>query len=312
MPINNARKQPIPVICLAGPTGAGKTALAIELANSLGAEIINADSRQLYADFPVITAQPTAAEQAGIPHHLYGILPTTEKTTAGQWADQAATLAADIAGRGKMPLLVGGTGLYFQAILRGIAQIPDLDQEVVKRLEQRFADEGGRALYQELANLDSDYARCCHPNNRQRLLRALAVCQSTGKSFTWWHRNAMPAPLCAGPLLFLDYPLDQLARRLDARIDVMLDAGAIKEAKLAWQKCQDPDAPGWSGIGCAEILAWLLGQVGFEECRRQWLANTRAYAKRQLTWFRGQAEAIALEAGPGKALQKALEEIEKY
>lgn len=303
------QNKPIPVICLAGPTGAGKTALAIELASRLGAEVVNADSRQLYADFPVITAQPGEAEQAGIPHHLYGILATSEKTTAGQWASQAAALAADIANRGKIPILVGGTGLYFQAILRGIAKIPDPDPKIVTGLEQRFASEGGQDLFHELTILDPEYAKRCHPNNRQRLLRALAVCQSTGKSFTWWHKNAMPAPLCSGPLLFLDHPLDQLTKRLDARIDAMLAAGAVEEARLAWKKCQEPDAPGWSGIGCAELLAWLRGQMEFGLCRSQWLTNTRAYAKRQLTWFHGQAEAIGLDADPEKALKKALEEI---
>lgn len=307
----SGQKKPILVICLAGPTGAGKTALAIELARRLGAEVINADSRQLYADFPIITAQPTVAEQAGIAHHLYGILSTREKTSAGQWASQAATLAAEISQRGRIPLLVGGTGLYFQAMLRGIANIPDLDREIVSRLEQRFASEGGQALYQELGRLDPDYAERCHPNNRQRLIRALAVCQATGKNFSWWHQNAMPSPLCAGPLLFLDYPLDQLVQRLDARIDAMLEAGAVGEARRAWKNCPEPDAHGWSGIGCAELLAWMRGQMEFGQCRSQWLAKTRAYAKRQLTWFHGQAEAIRLQPDPDKALRKALTEIGK-
>ena len=286
---------PCPVICLAGPTGAGKTALALSLARELGGEIINADSRQVYADFPLITAQPSPEERARAPHHLYGFLATEQKISAGRWAGMAAAKAREVAARGRVPLLVGGTGLYFQAALRGMAAIPAIAPEVTRSLAARLADAGPEALHAELARRDPAYAARIHPRDRQRILRALEVLEGTGRTFSWWHGNAMAPPAVAGPLFVLGASLDWLAPRLKRRLDAMLDAGAVGEARAALAR--SPGAldgvrkPGWSGIGCAELLDHLEGRTGLAECRARWLANTRAYAKRQLTWFRARPEA---------------------
>lgn len=282
---------PLPVICLAGPTGCGKTAAALALARALDGEVINADSRQVYADFPLITAQPSAQERACCPHHLYGFLPTAQKISAGRWADMAVALVRDVLARGRVPLLVGGTGLYFQGLLHGIAEIPAVDPAITAALTARLAEEGSAALHGELAAADPAYAARIHPNDRQRIVRALEVLAATGRTFSWWHENAMPAPLCAGPLLVLDMELDALTPRLARRIDLMLDEGALDEARAARRHCDDASAPGWSGIGCAEVLAHLRGELSLEDCRRLWLHNTRAYAKRQRTWFRARREA---------------------
>ena len=206
---------PLPVICLAGPTGCGKTAAALALAEALDGEVINADSRQVYSDFPLITAQPSPAERACCPHHLYGFLPTERKISAGRWAGQAVAAARAVLARGHVPLLVGGTGLYFQALLHGIAEIPAVDPAVTAALTARLA----------------------------------------------------------------------------RRIDLMLEQGALDEARAARQRCDDAAAPGWSGIGCAEVLAHLRWDLSLAECRRLWLHNTRAYAKRQRTWFRARSGA---------------------
>lgn len=286
--------RPAPVICLAGPTGSGKTAAALFLAQELNGEVINADSRQVYADFPLITAQPSPEERAACPHHLYGFLPATRKISAGQWAEQAAGMARQTLARGKTPLLVGGTGLYFQALLRGIAQIPPLDPAIGARLEARLDAEGAPALHAELRKADPAYAARIHPHDRQRIARALEVLEGTGRPFSWWHAHAMAAPLCRGPLLVLNADLAWLEPRLARRLDLMLAAGALEEARRARARCDDAAAPGWSGIGAAETLAHLQGRISLEECRRLWLRNTRAYAKRQLTWFRARAEAIFL------------------
>ena len=283
-----------PVICLAGPTGSGKTAAALALARELDGEVINADSRQVYADFPLITAQPSPEERACCPHHLYGFLPARQKISAGQWAEQAAAKARELLARGKTPLLVGGTGLYFQALLRGIADIPPLDPAIGARLEARLDAEGAPALHAELRKADPVYAARIHPNDRQRIARALEVREGTGRPFSWWHENAMAAPLCRGPLLVLNADLAWLEPRLARRLDLMLAAGALEEAEKARALCDDPAAPGWSGIGAVEALAHLQGRISLEECRRLWLRNTRAYAKRQLTWFRARPEAIFL------------------
>lgn len=282
---------PLPVICLAGPTGSGKTAAALAMAAALDGEVINADSRQVYADFPLITAQPSPEERACCPHHLYGFLPTEKKISAGRWAEAAVDKVRDILARGKTPLLVGGTGLYFQALLRGMAEIPPVDPQLTAAITARVDAQGAPSLHAELAQTDPAYAAKIHPNDRQRIIRALEVCQSTGRPFTWWHSNSMSTPLCVGPLLTLDAPLAWLEPRLARRLDLMLAGGALDEARAAMRHCAAPAAPGWSGIGCAEALAHLLGRLSLEDCRSLWLRNTRAYAKRQLTWFRARPEA---------------------
>ncbi len=291
MIMTETTSAPLPVICLAGPTGSGKTAAALALAAALDGEVVNADSRQVYADFPLITAQPSAEERACCPHHLYGFLATENKISAGRWAEAAVDKVRDILARGKTPLLVGGTGLYFQALLRGMAEIPPVDPQLTTAITARVDEQGAPALHAELAQIDSAYAAKIHPNDRQRIIRALEVCQSTGRSFTWWHSNSMSTPLCVGHLLTLDAPLAWLEPRLARRLDLMLAGGALDEARAAMRHCADPAAPGWSGIGCAEALAHLQGRLSLEDCRSLWLRNTRAYAKRQLTWFRARPEA---------------------
>ena len=186
--------------------------------------------------------------------------------------------------RGRVPLLVGGTGLYFQGLLHGIAEIPAVDPALGAALTARLEREGSAALHAELALSDPAYAARIHPNDRQRIVRALEVLAATGHTFSWWHEHAMPEPPCAGPLLVLD--MDPLTPRLARRIDLMLEQGALDEARAARLRCDDAAAPGWSGIGCAEVLAHLRGELSLEDCRRLWLHNTRAYAKRQRTWFR--------------------------
>ena len=299
---------PLPVICLAGPTGCGKTAAAIELAHALDAEIVNADSRQVYADFPCITAQPSAEERAACPHHLYGFLATDARISAGRWAEMAAETVRRLRDSGKRALLVGGTGLYFQTLLRGIADIPPVAPEISARWTQRLAEEGPERLHAELGRLDPAYAARIHPHDRQRIVRALEVQDATGKPFSWWHEHAMSAPLCAGPLFSLAPTLDWLTPRLARRIDLMLAEGALEEARAARRRNDDPAAPGWSGIGCAEVLAHLRGELSLADCRALWLRHTRAYAKRQLTWFRGRKEAIHMLPGETAGLLRRVRE----
>lgn len=298
-------RAPLPVICLAGPTGSGKTAAALAMAEALNGEVVNADSRQVYADFPLITAQPTPEERACCPHHLYGFLPTTQKISAGRWAEAAVAAVRDILARGATPLLVGGTGMYFQALLCGMAKIPHVDPALTASLSARLDEEGAPRLHQELTKTDPAYAARIHPNDRQRIIRALEVCIGTGRPFSWWHAHAMSAPLCAGPLLVLDASLAWLEPRLARRLDMMLENGALDEARAALSRCADPAAPGWSGIGCAEALAHLTGSLSLDQCRDLWLRNTRAYAKRQLTWFRARPEAVWLPPDKPAAVVEA-------
>lgn len=287
--------EPLPVVCLAGPTGAGKTGLALELADRLGCEIVNADSRQVYADFPIITAQPSCGQMAQTPHHLYGFLPLDAKFSAGEWLRRVAPLCRAIIGRGKVPLLVGGTGFYFNSLLSGFAAIPQIPPEIASALQKRAQSQGLDSLYAELAGIDPLYAAKIHPHDTQRILRSLEVYHATGRNFSWWHAHKMQQPAAVGPLLVVSATLERLTPALERRIGIMLAEGALAEARAALAKCADADAPGWSGIGCAELYALLQGQLELEECRRLWLANTRAYAKRQLTWFRGRKNAVWIE-----------------
>ena len=297
---------PLPVICLAGPTGCGKTEAAIQLAHALDGEIVNADSRQVYARFPLITAQPSPEEQAACPHHLSGFLPTDRKISAGRWAERAVAAVRDILARGRTAIVVGGTGLYFQTLLHGIAAIPPVPPEVTARWEARLAQEGAPALHALLASHDPAYAARIHPNDRQRIVRALEVHSATGRPFSWWHDHAMSAPFCAGPLFYMAPTLDWLTPRLARRIDLMLRNGALDEARAARQDNDDPAAPGWSGIGCAEVLAHLRGELTLDACRQLWLHHTRAYAKRQLTWFRGRPQARPCPPADSAALLRLI------
>ena len=280
------------VLCLAGPTGAGKTALAIQLAQALGGEIVNADSRQLYADFPIITAQPSTEEQRQCPHHLYGCLATDQVMDVHTWTLLAMKEVQAIAARGHVPLLVGGTGMYFHILLHGIADIPAVPATLHDELLSRVAGEGSAALHAELARLDPVLAGRLHPNDRQRIVRGLEVALGTEHPLSWWQEHAAQAPLCAGPLLVVDTPLSELEPLLLRRIDHMIRQGALEEGRRAWERCPTPSAPGWSGIGCREICALVQGKAGLDETRSLWMKNTRAYAKRQITWFRGRRETV--------------------
>ena len=270
-------------ICLVGPTGTGKSNLALALAERFHGAIINADSRQLYRDFPLITAQPSQEDYARCPHELYGFLSTEESYTAGRWAADALQYVCQ---EGRLPLLVGGTGFYLRALLRGIANIPPVPDDLTRSLDALFASGQGAMLYNRLTSLDPAYAARIHPNDRQRLVRALGVFESTGHTFSWWHAQTPPPPKLRVLQIALGLPLDELTPRLAQRIDTMIRRGALEEAAEARRRCDNPAAPGWSGIGCAELYRYLTGEVTLEGTRTLWLKNTRAYAKRQLTWFR--------------------------
>nr|GBO96178.1 tRNA dimethylallyltransferase [Nitratidesulfovibrio sp. HK-II] len=285
------RTPPIRVICLVGPTGAGKTAAALHLARTFGGGVVNADSRQVYRDFPIITAQPSPEERAVCPHLLYGFLPSTEKISAGVWTDRATAAIDELRQNtsrpnGLLPLLVGGTGLYLKTLLDGIADIPRVDPAIGARLERECDALGAPALHARLAVIDPEYAARIHPNDRQRAVRALEVHEGTGHTLSWWHARPVPPPRFAALRMGMDMSLEELTPRLDRRIDLMLAAGALDEARAARAVCDDPAAPGWSGIGCAELYRHLTGELPCAEARLLWLRNTRAYAKRQLTWFR--------------------------
>jgi len=273
-------------VCILGPTGSGKTEAALGLARSMPVTVINYDSRQLYADFPIVTAQPEAHEQAQCPHRLYGFLPTAEAMSAARFAELARTEMAAAQEAGRVPVLVGGTGLYVKALEQGLADIPPIAPDVRQWVLERMGREGPNALHEDLAQADPETAARLHKNDTQRIARALEVFLGTGKPLSeWFHeqkRGHTGVDLCK---VGVSTTLGELEPRLRKRITVMLERGAVDEVRRAWEHTPDREAPGYSGIGCAELLAHILGEADFEETCDLWYRNTRAYAKRQLTWF---------------------------
>lgn len=271
------------VVCILGPTGAGKTATSLGMAERFPSRIINFDSRQVYKDFPIITAQPSLEERAVCPHELYGFMQTTETITVAAFVELAHEKIEQAAK--ELPILVGGTGLYLRALTSGLAPIPDIPEEVRTRVRKRVEEEGSAALFKELERVDPEYAKRTHPNNKQRNSRAIEVYEGTGKNFTWWHNREVPASPYRFLKVGIKVDLDTLTPLLNRRIDQMIASGAIDEARRAWKICPDENTPGWTGIGCSELLAYIKGDLDLDEARLLWAKNTRAYAKRQLTWF---------------------------
>ena len=185
---------------------------------------------------------------------------------------------------------MGGTGLYFKALLEGIASIPEVPTSVSAHWQAECAAKGSPALHRLLALHDPEYAAKIHPNDRQRIPRALEVWQATGKPFSWWHKEAQASSSYRPIKVGVSLPMADLEPVLKRRIDVMLEQGALEEARQAMERCPNPAAPGWSGIGCREIWEYLSGACTLEECQETWYRNTRAYAKRQNTWFRADPE----------------------
>lgn len=273
-------------VCILGPTGSGKTEAALGLARHMPVTVINYDSRQLYADFPVITAQPEAHEQAQCPHKLYGFLPTSQAMSAARFAELARQEIALAQKAGTLPVLVGGTGLYVKALECGLADIPPITPEVRQWVLERMAREGPNALHEDLAQADPETAARLHRNDTQRIARALEVYLGTGRTLTDWFREQKRGHtgvvLCK---IGVSTTLGELEPRLRQRIAAMLERGALDEVRRAWGHTPDREAPGYSGIGCAELLAHILGEMDFEAACELWYRNTRSYAKRQLTWF---------------------------
>lgn len=297
-----------PIVCVLGPTGTGKTAAAVAVSGRVPASVINFDSRQVYKDFPLITAQPDEDEQAACPHHLYGFLATDEKMTAARFVELAMEKIKEVRAEGRLPILVGGTGMYLRSLLSGIAPIPEIPAEIRTSVLARVKKEGPQKLHAELMVTDPDYAAKIHPNDTQRNARAAEVYLATGKNLTWWHAHGehIPAPYTALKV-GIQVDLNELEPRLEKRIGVMTEHGALDEARAAMKVNNDPEAPGWTGIGCAELLAYLRDEISLDQARYKWVKNTRAYAKRQLTWFRKENDIHWFAPGENDAIADLVE-----
>jgi tRNA dimethylallyltransferase len=277
-------------VLIAGPTASGKSALALQLAQTHDAVIINADSMQVYRDLRVITARPAREEEAQVPHRLYGHVDAAVNFSAGHWVVDAAIALAQARAQNRLPIFVGGSGLYFKALTRGLSAVPPIPAEVREGVRARLELGGVEALHAELARRDQATAERLKPRDRTRIARALEVIESTGRSLTDWHRDGLPPLLPQGRFsaLFLAPDRDQLYARIDARFDAMLVAGALEEIAALAARRLDPLLPAMKAHGVPVLIRHLKGEITLEEAATIARADTRHYAKRQFTWFRHQ------------------------
>jgi tRNA dimethylallyltransferase len=276
------------VILIAGPTASGKSALALWLAERLGGAVINADSMQVYRDLRVITARPTPAEEGRVPHMLYGHVDAAENYSVGRWCLDAGAALAEAKRDGRAAILVGGTGLYFEALTKGLAAVPPVAEAVRAAIRERLAAEGAAALHAELARRDPAMAERLMPRDRARVSRALEVVTATGRSLAEWQREGMAPALDPADALkvFLAPERAQLRRRIEARFGAMLEQGAIDEVGALAGRGLDPSLPAMKAHGVPWLIRHLKGEISLHEAAQGGVRDTWRYTKRQATWFR--------------------------
>lgn len=277
--------QPSALI-VAGPTGSGKSALSLALARRLDGVVINADSMQVYRELRILTARPTPAEEALAPHRLYGVRPAAEAASAAWWRQQALAAMQEGRAAGMLPILCGGTGLYFHSLTRGLSDVPPVPAWAREEARTRLATEGAASLHAELARSDPATAARLRPTDGQRVARAFEVLLGTGRGLAAWQGGRSdPAPWTFSAVL-LRPPRQVLRDAVAARFDGMLRDGAIEEVRALLERRLDPALPAMRAHGVPELAAHLSGRIGLAEARNTAVAHTCQYIKRQGTWFR--------------------------
>jgi len=277
-------------VLIAGPTASGKSALALDLAQKTGGIVINADSMQVYRDLRIITARPTAEEEARVPHRLYGHVDAAINFSSGAWIADAANSLEEARLQNRLPIFVGGSGLYLKALTRGLSAVPPIPAEIREAVRATLERDGVEALHAELARRDPVSAERLKPRDRTRIARALEVIEATGRALPDWHREGQPPLLGAGEFsaLFLSPERDALYARIDARFDAMLAGGAIEEVAALAARQLDPLLPAMKAHGVPILMRLVRGEVTQAEAAEFGRTETRQYAKRQFTWFRHQ------------------------
>lgn len=278
-----------PVICIAGPTASGKSAYAVRIARALDGEIINADALQVYSDLRILSARPTDEEIGDLPHHLFGHVSGKVRYSTGQWLREVESLIIDILARNKTPVLVGGTGLYFRALLHGMADIPAVAEQVSKETSERLAQEGIARLRAEAERLDPLAARRVLGDDPQRLQRIVNVAIGTGQPLSKWQAETHPVvPSRFAKYCVLTPPRDLLYTRINTRYDEMLRAGGMYEARTVFAANYDESLPVMKAIGLRQLQRVFDDAGSLDDAVEDAKRESRRFAKRQMTWFRNQ------------------------
>lgn len=293
------------VVILTGPTASGKTKLALEIAEIMPAVIINGDAMQLYREIPILSAQPTKEEQQSTPHALYGVLEIPDECTAARWAEMAVEQIRHAWQKGLLPLVVGGSGLYHKTLMEGISPVPGMSPEARAKARALIKDIGNEAFHAALLKADPQIAARLKPGDTQRMLRAYEVWLSTGIPLSQWQK-AKPVPY-----LEADYrcfalmpPREVIYGNINARFPLMLEHGALDEARALMEKGYDEALTGMRAHGVRELIAYLKGEVTREEAIEKSCQITRNYAKRQTTWINHQMPGVMHIDSAAKLLEK--------
>jgi tRNA dimethylallyltransferase len=292
-----------PVVVVAGPTASGKSRVALALAAKFRGTIINADSMQVYRDLCVLSARPSAHDMAAVPHRLYGVLDAAESCSAGRWRNIALIEIARARRDGRLPILVGGTGLYLSALLDGIAEIPPVPAVVVDQARVLHAELGGDEFRRRLATLDPVAAKKLRATDAQRLVRAYAVVRATGVALSEWHNRQAEQPGPVAAAIVLLPPRESLAVTIDQRLEHMFANGAFEEVRALLARHLSPLLPAMKAVGVREIGQYLSGESSRAAALAAAQQATRRYAKRQYTWLRHRLPA-------GKKLRKLVVETQ--
>jgi tRNA dimethylallyltransferase len=298
----------IPLVVIAGPTGVGKTKVAIEIAERIGGEIVGADSRQIYRYMDIGTAKPTLEERVRVPHHLIDIRNPNEEYSAAEYAKDASAAIHEIHIRGKIPLLVGGTGLYIQAVLSGMFEGPGRDEVFRAQMRSFVNAYGSTCLHKELCRVDPKTAQRVHSNDLMRIIRALEVHHLTGKPISEYQASATePLALYHSCFLVLSIERRALYARINARVDQMISQGLIEEVQGLIKRGYHADLNSMNSVGYKEIMEFLFGIRDLPSAVELIKRNTRRYAKRQLTWFRKYQSSFWIDCEESETFEDVVE-----